>query len=701
MSTVQVERRSAVSVVTVDNPPVNALSVGVPRAIMDAVIAAGDDPTVTAVILCGAGRGFIAGADIRRLGSPWPDGEATLRDVISAFDVSGKPIVAAMHGNALGGGLELAMACHYRVCTPATRLGQPEVKLGFPPGAGGTQRLPRLVGMDKALDMIVTGDPIDGREALSVGLVDRVVDDDLIDGALQFVAEHVTHQTSHQRTRDRTVPDFAPDAFDRYRKQIARRARGRRAPYACIDCLEAAVTLPFSEGIKRERSIFEECVVSDESRALRYVFFAERAVWKIPGLSGTTVTREVNTAAIIGAGTMGTGIAMNFANAGIPVKLLDQDQSSLDRARQQIEKNYAASVSKGRLSPSQKDSRLQLISPVLEFEGIANADIVIEAVFEELPIKLEVFEQLDRVCRPATILASNTSYLDVNALAAATQRPAQVLGLHFFSPAHVMRLLEVVRTDRVSDETLATVFALARRLNKIAVLSGVCHGFIGNRMLEGYLREAAFLIEEGALPQQVDRVMTDFGFPMGPFAVSDLAGLDIGWRKRKAQRATNPLPTRYAGIVADRLCEQGRLGQKTGAGYYRYESGNRTPVPDPAVETLIVAVSNELGLERRAIDDSEILQRCLYPLINEGARILDEKIALRPDDIDVVWINGYGFPAHRGGPMFYADIVGPALVYETICGFRDTLGEWWGPAPLLKQLAINGGRFQDLPRTDR
>ena len=686
------ELKPGIAVITLDNPPVNAISIGVPREIMSQLDQANADPDVKAVVLAGAGRGFIAGADIREFGKPRDPEEPTLRDLISALEASAKPVFTAMHGSVLGGGLELAMACHYRCATRDATLGQPEVKIGIPPGAGGTQRLPRLVGMKKALDMIVSGDPISAEDALNHGLIDHLVGADLVSEVCGYAASVVAAGDDHPRACDRELQLDDPDIFDAYRKSIERRAHGRRAPYACIECLESAVELPFADGLRREREIFDVCMMSDEAKALRYVFFAERQAGKVPGVDKSTALRDLKEAAVIGAGTMGGGITMNFANAGIPVRILDQTQDALDRGIATITKNYASTVSKGRLSQTDMDARLALITPTLEFSELGNADIVVEAVFEEMPIKLETFKQLDALCKPGAILASNTSYLDVNEIALSTSRADDILGMHFFSPANVMRLLEIVRTDTCSKEVLATVMALAKRMGKVGVVSGVCHGFIGNRMLEGYFREAAFLIEEGATPSQVDAVMTNFGMPMGPFAVSDLAGLDIGWRKRKAGEAVRNKAERYS-TVADSLCEMGRYGQKTQAGYYRYEPGNRTPVPDKVVDAVIVEAAAAAGIERRAIGDDEILSRCLYPLINEGALILEEGIAARASDIDTVWVNGYGFPTYRGGPMFYADTVGAKPIYDTVCHYHQLHGDIWRPAPLLKRLAESGGSF--------
>ena len=692
MSLVNYQVDGNVAVITVDNPPVNAVSMGVPRGVIDHLKSANQDSAVAAVVLCGAGRGFIAGADIKEFGTSYPDGEPNLVDMIMALEASAKPVVAAIHGNALGGGLETAMGCAYRVAVPGANLGQPEVKLGLPPGAGGTQRLPRLVGMPKALDMIVGGAPIKASEGFEHGLIDRLCEGDLVADAVTYAREQVASKSSHPVVGQLAITLDDDNIFDTYRKSIARRAGGRQAPYDCIDCLQAAAELPFAQGLARESEIFYAAMASVESNAMRHVFFAERQAAKIPDVPKDVTPAEIQSAAVMGAGTMGGGIAMNFANAGIPVILLDQGQEFLDRGMATIEKNYAATVRKGRLSQEAMDRCLSLITPTLDVEDVKDADMVIEAVFEEMDIKKEVFQRFDAICKPGTILASNTSYLDVNELAAMTQRPQHVLGTHFFSPANVMRLLEIVRTDSVDHQTLATVMGLARRMRKVAVVSGVCKGFIGNRMLEGYFREAAFLIEEGALPQDVDRVMVEFGMAMGPFAVSDLAGNDIGWRKRKAEAHVRDNAVRYS-CIADQLCELGRFGQKTQAGYYRYEEGSRAPIPDPEVEALIVQASAAASIERRSIDDQEILERCLYPLVNEGAKILEEGIAARASDIDTVYVNGYGFPDYRGGPMFYADSVGLDAVNAAVERYQQQHGDIWRPAQLLTRLANTGSTF--------
>ncbi len=695
MGGASLSRHGVVGVITIENPPVNAMSPGVPRAILERLAEAEADGAIDAVVLRGGGTGAIAGADIRMFGKAWPAGEATLRDVIPAIERSAKPVVAALRGYCLGGGLEIALACHYRVASPDAVLGQPEVALGFPPGAGGTQRLPRLAGVAAALPMIVDGKRVSGTQAAEHGIVDRVIDGDLLDGALAFAGERSAASPPHPLARDREPVLEDPEIFAATRARLAKRARGQRAPFACLECVEAALVLPFDKGIEKERAIFEACMKSPESAALRHVFFAERAARKVPGIAKDTPTREIESAAVVGAGTMGTGIAMCFADAGIPVRLLDSDGRALERGLATIRSNYERSASRGRLDPDEVEARMALIRPVEAIDALGEADLVIEAVFEEMAPKEEVFRSLDSVCKKGAIIASNTSYLDVDHLADTVPgRRGSVLGMHFFSPAQVMRLLEVVRTESATPETLATVLALARRLGKLPVVAGVCHGFIGNRMLEGYVREVRFLLEEGAAPAQIDAAVTDFGMAMGPCAMADLAGLDVSWRKRKADAHLRDPSKRYS-AVADRLCERGRFGQKTGAGYYRYEAGSRAPIPDPEVEALIAALAEEQGIARREIGADEIVARCLYPLVNEGARILDEGIALRASDIDIVWINGYAFPAWRGGVMHWADRVGLDTIHEAIERF-GTEHDFWEPAPLLSRLAAEGRGFGDL-----
>jgi 3-hydroxyacyl-CoA dehydrogenase len=683
-------------VITLDNAPVNALSVskGVLQRILDAVKEGEHDPAVRGFLIVGSGRAFCGGADISEFGQPLPVGLATLPVLCSYMDTVTKPIIAAIHGFALGGGLELALASHFRCALPGTQLGLPEVKLGILPGAGGTQRLPRVVGVERALDMMTSGDPVSTERALELGLIDEIVKGEILAAGVQFANRVIREGREIRRTGNLTPKlDQPADAFfPAARARIAKEHRGYPAPLTIVDCVEAAVTLPLAKGLARERELFEKLRASPESKALRHLFFAERQVTRIPDVPEDTPTRPIRSAAVIGAGTMGGGIAMNFANVGIAVKVLELNQDALDKGLGVVRKNYAATVAKGRLTQEAMDQRMGLLQGVTSYEALKDADIVIEAVFEDMAVKKQVFEKLDAVAKPGAILATNTSTLDVNEIAAVTGRPQDVIGLHFFSPANVMKLLEVVRAARTAPDTLATSMKLARTIKKVGVVAGVCDGFIGNRMLHAYFREAGFLLEEGALPQQVDRVIESFGFAMGPFRVSDLAGLDVGWYIRKRQAATRPAHLRYS-KVADEICELGRFGQKTGAGWYRYEAGNRTPIPDPEIEALIVKASAEAGIRRREVTDQEILERCTYALVNTGAKILEEGIALRASDIDIVYIYGYGFPRFRGGPMFYADSVGLDKVYETVKRFHGEQGVFWEPAPLLERLAREGKTF--------
>ena len=702
MTLVRYEVAGDVAVITVDNPPVNALSPGVPGGIIEGLGQANSDQSISAIVLIGEGRGFIAGADIRYFSKPWPEGEPRLGGVIEGIETSSKPVVAAIHGHALGGGLELAMCCHYRVIVPGARVGQPEVKLGIPPGAGGTQRLPRLAGVKAALDMIVSGDPVTAQQSVSLGICDQLVEKDLLDGALEFASEVGQAGGPHQLARDRNVVVEASNLFEAKRKQIERRARGMRTPYACIECVEAAVELPFDEGLAREREIFEACVTSDESKAMRHVFFAQRAAGKIPGVSKSIEPRQFGRAGVVGAGTMGGGITMNFANAGIPVTVVEQDAALLDKGLSIIQKNYATTVAKGRLTQEAMDKRLALITGSTMLDELADADIVIEAIYEEMPVKKELFGRLDKCTKATAVLTSNTSYLDVNEIAESVpKRKGNVLGTHFFSPANVMRLLEVVRTDTVDEAVLMSVLNLGRKMGKLPIVSGVCHGFIGNRMLEGYFGEAAIMVEEGAEPEHIDRVMYEFGMAMGPLAVSDLAGLDIGWAKRKA--AGNGVATDIPGsFVPNRLCEMGRYGQKTNRGYYLYEKGSRAPVPDPEVKDFAEQAARKFGIGPRDFDDREILERCLYPLINIGAAILEEGIALRASDIDLVYLNGYGFPVWRGGPMHWAGVIGLDVVAAGVRQYsrKSDLGHW-KLSGVLENLADDGKTFEDYDKENQ
>ena len=688
--------RDGVAVIAVNNPPVNALSVGVPQGIVDGVARAGADPAVGAIVLVGAGRGFIAGADISEFFNP-PEGEnATIFDAMDALEGASLPVVAGIHGAALGGGLEVALACHYRCGAAGSQYGLPEVKLGLLPGAGGTQRLPRLIGPERALPLIVGGDFVPDEKARALGIVDRLVDGDIVDGAVAWARELADSGAPLRRIRDIATPKPAsPAFFDDFRKSIARRQRGFLAPFNIVECVRAAVELPFDKGMARERALFDECHKSDKARAQIHLFFAERAAGKIPDAPRTTPTRKVERAAVLGAGTMGGGIAMNFVNVGIPVTLVEQNEEALRRGLAVIRGNYEATAAKGRIAAADIETRMGLIEPTTDYGRIAAADIVVEAVFEEMDIKKEVFRKIDGIARDGAILATNTSTLDVNEIAAVTRRPEAVIGMHFFSPANVMRLLENVRGEKSAPGTIATAMAVGKRIGKVPVLVGVCDGFVGNRMLAHYGRQAHDMIIEGALPQQVDGALYEFGLAMGPFAMGDLAGLDVGWRIRKRRMAELGL-NRSDDPVGDALCEKGRYGQKTGAGWYRYDKGSRAPRPDPEVEAMIVAESERRGVARREIGAEEIVERCMYQLVNEGAEILEEGIALRAGDIDAIYANGYGFPRWRGGPMFYADTVGLRTVYDAVSRYYDTLGEAWRPAPLLERLARAGETFNDV-----
>jgi 3-hydroxyacyl-CoA dehydrogenase len=679
-------RQGGVAILTVTNPPVNALSHGVRAGLKTGLDAALVDGAVTAVVVICAGRTFVAGADITEFGKPMQ--EPGLAAVIETIEKSPKPVIAAIHGTALGGGLELALACHYRVAVADAKCGLPEVKLGILPGAGGTQRLPRLVGLPLALDMITSGDPIGAKEARDAGLVDEIASGDLRAAAIAFAERAVRDRLPLRRIRDLgeklKVPE--PDYFKNYRGTLAKRKRGLEAPQLCVDAVEAAATLPFDEGLKRERELFVRLLSGEQSKAQRYFFFAEREANKIPDVPSDTPVAPIRKVAVLGAGTMGGGIAMNFANVDIPVTVIEQDQAALDRGLGIVRKNYEASAARSGLSKNDIDKRLSLIKGSLRYEDLADADLVIEAVFEDMGIKKEVFSKLDKLAKPGAILATNTSTLDVDAIAATTKRPESVIGLHFFSPANVMRLLEIVRGAKTAKPVIATSMALAKMIRKVPVLVGVCDGFVGNRMLGQRGREAERLLIQGALPQQVDKVLTDFGFPMGPFAMGDLAGLDVGWRVRQARGTKAP--------IADALYAAGRMGQKTSNGYYHYEPGSRAPLPDPEVERIIVEVSKSLGVERKPIPEAEILERLIYPMINEGAKILDEGMALRPGDIDVIWIYGYGWPIYRGGPMHYADSLGLAKIADRLQSFAERFNEpALKPAPLLRRLAAEGRGF--------
>ncbi len=697
MSVVSLSRQDEIGIITVDNPPVNALSHAVREGIVSCLAEANADDAIRAIVLQCAGRTFIAGADITEFGKPMK--EPYLPDVVNELADSPKLTFAAIHGTALGGGFEIAMGCHYRIALRSAKVGLPEVKLGLLPGAGGTQRLPRLIGVPDALRLIVSGQPISARHAGELGAIDRTVADNLLEGAIEFAHDLVATQAPPRKVSARVIEaeEFDDDFYDEFRRSIARKARGYFAPERIIRAVRAAAELPFGEGLERERDLFLECMASTESKALRYQFFAERQAARIPDVPHDIPVRPVERVAVIGAGTMGGGIAMNFASLGIPVQIVDVDEAAIGKGLAIVRKNYERGVKKGRMTADQLEQVMGLFEPVTDYAQLSDADLVIEAVFENMALKKEIFGKLDAACKPGAILATNTSTLDVDEIAAATGRPQDVIGLHFFSPANIMRLLEIVRGKETSGEVLQTCIRLAKKIRKVGVVSGVCYGFIGNRMLAGYHREAWMMILEGAKVEQVDKALFDFGMPMGPLAVSDLAGIDVGARIREERRAAGNWPDdERFGLIPDRLYRLGRYGQKTGAGFYRYEEGSRTPAPDPEVAALIAEEAGRLGIEQRDISDEEIVSRCVYPLINEGARILEEGIALRASDIDVVWVNGYGFPPYRGGPMFYADTVGVARVYETICRYRDTLDRghgYWEPAPLLEKLARKGGQF--------
>ncbi|CAN7251024.1 3-hydroxyacyl-CoA dehydrogenase NAD-binding domain-containing protein [Mesorhizobium sp. LjRoot246] len=677
----RISRDGDVTVVIIDNPPVNALSFHVREPLMQALVELRDDPSVAAIVIACAGRTFVAGADITEFGNPvqQPD----LRAIVAVLEAIAKPTIAAIHGTALGGGLELALGCHFRVADADAKLGFPEVKLGLLPGGGGTIRLPRLVGAVKALGMIVSGVPIAATEAHASGLVDAVFEGDLTTHAVNFGREIARKGGPFTPVRDRDdglkQTDLA--AFDATAADLAKKARGLEAPIACALSVRNAVTLPFDAALAAERALFVKLVASDQSRAQRHLFFAEREAAKLPAKD--IVKRRIGRVGVIGAGTMGGGIAMAFANGGYPVTLLETSHEALQRGLATIDRNYSVSVTRGSLSEDAKRQRLAQFKGSTDYADLADCDLIVEAVFEDMAVKKEVFGKLEAVAKPGAILATNTSYLDINEIAASTSRPQDVLGLHFFSPANVMKLLEIVRADKTAPDALATVVDLARRIGKVAVVVGVCHGFVGNRMLAARGSESEALLLEGATPRQIDQAFTDFGWPMGPFQMGDLAGLDIGWRNRKARGQT--------AVIADMLCEQGRFGQKTGKGFYLYENGSRTPVPDPEVEALIRDKAAERGIAPRAISAEEIIERTLYPLINEGAKILEEGIAARASDIDVVWVNGYGFPVGKGGPLFWAGLEGAARIVERLEYWHQRTGkDVFRVAPLLERMAETG-----------
>jgi len=680
---VDLRRDDGIAVVTVDNPPVNALKHEVRAGLAEALRQTRDDPAVKAVVMACAGRTFFAGADITEFGKP-PQAPG-LGEVITAIEALPKPMVAALHGTALGGGFELALACHFRVAVAGARVGLPEVKLGLLPGAGGTQRLPRLIGPEKALKMIVTGDPIEAREALADGIVDEIVEGDLTAGAIAYARRVVAEGRPLRRVRDRE-DKLVAEGFADAAEALTRRLRGREAPAACVEAVRNAITMPFEEGLRREGELFRKLVAGDQSKAQRHIFFAEREAARVPGIPEGTKPRPITTGAVIGAGTMGGGIAMCFANAGIPVTIVETSHDLLQKGLDRVAANYRATVSRGGLAAGEMERRMGLIQGVTELDAVGAADVVIEAVFEEMELKKRVFADLERVARAGAILATNTSTLDVDEIARATSRSHDVLGTHFFSPANVMRLLEIVRGAATSPDALATAVALGRRLGKVPVTVGVCYGFVGNRMLARRSAEAERLLLEGALPQEVDAAVTGFGFPMGPFAMADMAGLDVGWRIRKGRGERNE--------IEDTLCEAGHFGQKTGKGYFRYNGGSRTPLPDPEVERIILDASSRAGVARRAITQEETVERMIFPMINEGARILEEGVATRPSDIDVIWVYGYGWPVWRGGPMYYADRLGLTHLRDRLTLYAERSGdETLLPATRISRLAAEGRGF--------
>ncbi len=690
--TAQYQVQDGIAVITLDNPPVNGLGHSTRLGIVEGMTRALDDAAVKAVVITGAGKAFSGGADIREFNTPKATQEPTLHSVIKVIENSTKPVVAAVHSVAMGGGLELALGCNYRVASKGAQIALPEVKLGILPGAGGTQRLPRVIGLEAALNMIVTGNPVPSEKFAGTKLFDEIVDGDVLPAAIAFARNAASASGPHPKVRDLKVRHENAEGFLAFAKNtVAAVAKNFPAPGKCVEAVAASLK-PFDEGLRLEREGFMFLVNTPESRALRHAFFGERAASKIPDVPSDTPTRKIEKVAVIGAGTMGGGISMNFLNAGIPVIVLETKQEALERGVATIRRNYENSAKKGKLTQEKVEQRMGLLSTTLSYDDIKDADLIIEAVFEEMGVKETVFKKLDEVAKPGAILASNTSTLDVNKIASFTKRPQDVVGMHFFSPANVMKLLEVVRGDKTGKDVLATVMQVAKKIKKTAVVSGVCDGFIGNRMIEQYSRQAGYLLDEGALPEQVDKAIEKFGFAMGPFRMGDLAGNDIGWAIRK-RRAVEKPDIQYS-KTADLLCEMGRFGQKTGAGWYDYKPGDRKPYPNPQVNEMIVQHSKDLGITRRKISDEEIVERLVYALVNEGAKILEEGIASKASDIDMVYLTGYGFPLHRGGPMLYADQVGLFNVLQAMQRYaKGYHGEAWEPAPLIKKLAAEGKGF--------
>ncbi|MCR8924344.1 3-hydroxyacyl-CoA dehydrogenase NAD-binding domain-containing protein [Dasania sp. GY-MA-18] len=694
MPVVNYQIENNVGVISINNPPVNALSHTLRTELVETITNAQQDESKILIMIC-QGRTFIAGADISEFGKP-PQ-PPSLPDVLTTIEASNKPVIAAIHGQALGGGFEVALACHYRCALSSAKVGLPEVKLGLLPGAGGTQRVPRLAGVEMALDMITNGNPISAEKAQSYKLIDKVIEGDLFAGANSYAQELIETKAELKKARDISIDPTTVnnDLFANYREKLAKRARGQIAPQNIISCIEAAVMLPMDEGLAKERELFIECMQSNSSTAMRHLFFAQREATKVKGLNKDTPVRDVKSVAIIGGGTMGGGIAMNFANAGIPVKLVEINNEGITRGLAIIEKNYSVSVKKGKLSEKQKTHCMSLISGVIDYQELADVDLVIEAVFENLALKQEIFAELDKSCKAGAILASNTSYQDIDKIANATQRPQDVIGLHFFSPANIMKLLEIVRGSKTADDVIATSMKLAKIINKVSVLSGNCYGFIGNRILRQYAREAQLCLIEGSSPQQIDSVMQNFGMAMGPFAVGDLAGLDIGYKARQGL-SDEQRGEEKTYCIADALVEMDRLGQKNGAGYYQYDPQTRARSNDPLVMDVVEQQAKAQGIKRRQFDDDEILNRLTFTMINEGAKILEEGIAQRSGDIDIVYVNGYGFPVFRGGPMQYADSLGLKNVYDTICQYREQYGEqYWQASVLLKDLALSNKTFSE------
>jgi 3-hydroxyacyl-CoA dehydrogenase len=698
MSNVHFEVNGAVAVLRLDNPPVNSLGHELRRAIVDALARAEDDPAVKAIVLIGAGKGFSGGADIREFGTPKSLAAPNLHSVLLAVEACTKPVITAIHGVCMGGGLELALASHYRIATLDAQIGLPEVKLGLLPGAGGTQRLPRVVGVEQALNMIVSGNPVRANELRGTALFDAMAGGDLPAAALDLARALIAEGRGPKRVRDLAIRLPNAEAYFQFARNTVKSVAGPYpAPLACVEAVAAAVQQPFDSGLKRERELFVGLMATAESAALRHIFQAERAASHIKGLPDSVATRPINRIGVIGAGTMGGGITMCLINAGLPVTLLETTQEALDRGLGNIRRNYQGALRKGSLTEASLEQRLALITPSLQYEPLRDADLVIEAVFENLEVKRKVFERLDEIVKRGAILASNTSALNLDAIARFTQRPQDVIGLHFFSPANIMRLLEVVRGAETANDTLATAMALAKTIGKVAVVARVCDGFIGNRMVARYGVAAHDLLVAGALPQQIDAALQSFGMAMGPFRMADLAGLDIGWAIRKRRAAE--FPNEDFSNVADILCEAGRFGQKTGSGFYRYEAGARVGVPDPALTAIIERYRESKGVVPRPISDAEIVERCIYALINEGARIVDEGIAQRSSDVDLVYLNGYGFPAYRGGPMFYGDSIGLITIARTLSRIAAAGGAgaaFWTPAPLLARLAREGRTFSEF-----